>query len=309
MIHLDKNKILQLITPNKDLIECVARGSIDERKGVYHVPERLHIDHDHGTLLVMPSISPSFSCTKVVQVNKVKNPSLVEGIITLSDAENGRVLMTLDAPIITNLRTGAIGALGLKLSTDKSIDSIGVIGSGEQAFWQVVFAKVVRKIDSVFIYSRNADNVQAIQQRLHQKFPELIIVPCKSPEEVYGHPSAIYLCTNALKPVLPNSISYHNKSLISIGSFTKEMQEIPDSAFANDVQIIIDSHSALKEVGDIINPIKKGLIQEDQIRVLGDVLQEKEFGNKCRLFKSVGQAAFDLALSVYIYKEYKRNTL
>lgn len=303
MIHFNKEAVLDLVPINDDLIDCVRQGAVAERNGDYEIPERMHLDHEHGTLLVMPSISSNYSSTKIVQVNKIKNPNLVEGVITLFDARNGQALATMDAPIVTNLRTGAVGALGLSLCSSSSIHSIGMIGSGEQAFWQIVCACIGRSIETVYLFSRTLSKMQFLKKRLLDKFPDLIIEICNSEAEVVIKTSVIYTCTTSNVPVLPEDFNYSEKVLISIGSFKPTMQELPDSAFRNGVQLIIDSVTALKEVGDLVNPLKKGFIVSEQVHVLGDVLKYDN-GAKFKIFKSVGQAAFDLALSVYIYQAY-----
>ena len=59
------------------------------------------------------------------------------------------------------------------------------------------------------------------------------------------------------------------------------------------------------ESGDLSQPLKEGLISENQIQLLSKVLTNKAEAdyNKTIIFKSVGMALFDITVSSYIYHE------
>ena len=80
------------------------------------------------------------------------------------------------------------------------------------------------------------------------------------------------------------------------------MQEIPDVVFEKIESLYCDTLHAKLETGDLINPLQKGLLQEDQIRTLGQLIKSNtslEEGLSC--FKSVGMALFDLTVSKALY--------
>jgi ornithine cyclodeaminase/alanine dehydrogenase-like protein (mu-crystallin family) len=81
------------------------------------------------------------------------------------------------------------------------------------------------------------------------------------------------------------------------------MQELPDAVYQQAHQLIIDTPTALQEVGDVINVLDKCLIGKDQIITLGSLLMNAASYQEgsSSVFKSVGMAAFDLALAEAVY--------
>ena len=86
------------------------------------------------------------------------------------------------------------------------------------------------------------------------------------------------------------------KHFISIGSFTPSMQELPDAVYELAGHVVIDAEAAQHEVGDVINPLAKGLIQPSSVHELGHVIRgDRKIDTTCTtVFKSVGMALFDL---------------
>jgi len=82
------------------------------------------------------------------------------------------------------------------------------------------------------------------------------------------------------------------------------MQELPDLVYKEADALIIDADTAITEVGDVINTIQNNWIPASSIYTLADILNDKvdiqDYKNI--VFKSVGMAAFDLALVIASYE-------
>ena len=65
-----------------------------------------------------------------------------------------------------------------------------------------------------------------------------------------------------------------------------------------------DTDHALEESGDLITPLKNNWIKKEQISTLGKLItgKIKKQKNEITIFKSVGSALFDVALSQIIYQ-------
>src|SRR5262249_17540047 len=87
-----------------------------------------------------------------------------------------------------------------------------------------------------------------------------------------------------------------NKHLVSIGSFKPSMQELPDAAYLLTQNVVIDSDAAKTEVGDLIGPLSRQLVREQDVVHLADLVTSKRFIDTSRttVFKSVGNALYDL---------------
>lgn len=308
MLIFYAEKIESVLTPAA-IIEAVREGIGKHTSGVYQVPKRTHIENGNITQLMMPAGGVKYACMKrisVVPENARQGLPTIRGTLLLEDAGSGMPLAAMDAPMITALRTAAIGALGLDLISSNSLDTIGVIGLGVQGLWQTIFACSVRELKKVCCYSRTRSKFDHYKSQLLNKCPDLEIEWCESAEEVVESSNVIYTCTTSTVPVISdNEVLVKNKAFISVGSFRKDMQELPNVVYQQADLLILDTLTAKEEVGDVINALDQGLINEDQIISLGDALEgTKRIGTaQSPVFKSVGMAAFDLALAAAIYEK------
>ena len=301
---------LETSTSLKTIIDWVKAGIIQYERGEYDVPTRMHLDQPGLTYLLMPAIGPEYFCTKLVAVvpeNRQKGIPLINGTGILHRRDTGEAVAQMDAPMVTALRTAAVGVIGLELISEANTSSIGVIGCGVQGIWQSIFAPAVRPVQHIYCYTRSAHQFEAYQQKVLAKHPELQLHWCDSPEEVVRQSPVIYACTTSSTPVFANDADLiKSKQFISVGSFRKDMQELPDIVYQRAEQMIIDSPAAREEVGDVINTIQNGWLDARNVIDLGKILvaPERLTTSTPKVFKSVGMAAFDLALAENIYKAY-----
>ena len=90
-----------------------------------------------------------------------------------------------------------------------------------------------------------------------------------------------------------------------VGSFTTEMREV-DATLVERARVIVDhKEAALEEAGDIVGPIRDGLISEDVIAgEIGDIVLGRIAGRtepeEITYFKSVGNAVQDVAVAARV---------
>lgn len=312
MIQLNALEVEQVLTP-EEIIVSIKKGLIAELRGECYVPQRMHIDKGEETHLLMPAFGKKYNCTKLVSViprNSQVNLPVINGVVVLNNALNGLPVAIMDAPMITALRTGAVGAIGLEIISESDIENIGVIGCGVQGIWQTIFAAVLRNVKNVYCYSRSKDKYSDYQQKVIQYCPDIKITICDSPNNVVAKSQVIYTCTNSNNSVFDNNLDLiTGKRFISIGSFKKDMQELPDCVYQTAHGLILDTESAKHEVGDVINALSKKLIKEDKVYTLQSMLAKNlRYSEKePMVFKSVGSALFDLALASSIYEKVSAN--
>jgi alanine dehydrogenase len=112
--------------------------------------------------------------------------------------------------------------------------------------------------------------------------------------------SADIICTatTSQTPVFSDADLKAGVHISAIGSYTPDMQEIPQETIRRG-RVVVDSRSAaLAESGDLILPIRAGLFGEDHIHAeLGEIVLGKRSGrqsvDEVTYFKSVGVAVQD----------------
>lgn len=309
MHHLSSKYLKEVFSP-MEVINIVRQGIIHYAEGSYNVPDRMHIKRGRSTNLIMPAFGEKYYCTKIVSVdphNHIKKRPVISGIVVLNDSDSGEVLITMDAPMITALRTAAVGSIGLDMICG-DVNKLGIIGLGVQGFWQSIFAISMREMTEIYCYTRNKEKFISYQDELNKWHPNVNIKWCPTAEMVVQHAQVIITCTTSSDPVFDtNGLDLQSKRFISVGSFSKHMQELPKDVYQNADALIIDSEAAKTEVGDVMNAMSNDWVDHSNIHALSDVLSGKESIAEYRniVFKSVGMAAFDLALAVAVYEKYK----
>lgn len=311
---LSKQHIQKLVDYD-ELTQALVQSLADLETGKITMPPRMHAQFGQNTLLLMPCSDAEFFCTKLVSVfpeNTKKELPSIYGTVVLNDGETGKPLAVLEGSLLTGLRTGAVGRIGIRYSTPKTATSIGLVGTGAQGYFQLLFACRERALKKIHLYNPDVKTANAFRQRLLQALPDIDISISGSTQELVEQSSIIITATNSRTPVLPDQEElYTNKHIIAVGSYTPDMQEIPDAVFKQAKQIIVDSVHASHESGDVINPLKMGFIKADQVIPISKIITEKASINTkaTTIFKSVGMALFDLAAAKYVYQKAIENNI
>ena len=113
--------------------------------------------------------------------------------------------------------------------------------------------------------------------------------------------------TASTSPIVQGEWLAPGSHLDLIGGFTPEMREADDEAVRR-ASIFVDSRwFTIKEVGDLTQPIEKGIISESDVRAdLYELCDGSHIGRRCEeeitFFKSGGGAHLDLMAAQYILK-------
>jgi ornithine cyclodeaminase/alanine dehydrogenase-like protein (mu-crystallin family) len=273
------------------------------------IPQRMHIDHGKDTFLLMPCITSEYWMTKLVSFcpnnGHLRLPSIY-GTVILNSSSTGEPLAVMDGSKLTVLRTAAVSAVGIKYLAPKNARSLGVVGTGVQAIEQAKFACSVREIDKIYIFDLSDNSLRNFQERFEPYFPGVRVTISKNAESVCANSEIIITATNSLDPVFPDvKYLFEGKTFIGIGSYKPDCREYPDTFFSNLDQIFVDSIHGLKESGDLIYPLKYGIISSDYIHSLGSLVNGDTSLSDAptRFFKTVGNAIFDLYGAKLVYEK------
>ena len=312
MIALNAAQVLSLLEPAEAvaLVESAARAALEGRDCV--VPKRQHIQWPGGTLLTMPAIGAGAMAVKLVSVvpgNAARALPVTNGLLILSDAGTGLPLAMLDAAALTAMRTGAVGALGVKYLTPDDVTSIGVVGTGVQGAWQAIAACAVRPIARVFALKRSAASWTAFAARLAERAPQVTLVPCVSVAELLSRTTVIVTATTSIEPVLPDDASLlEGRHFIAVGSYERHMRELPADVFRLAGHLVLDSEFARHEVGEAVYPVEHGILAPADVFPIGELLAGRRTLSATRTtaYKSAGMALYDLYVARAVYEAARR---
>jgi ornithine cyclodeaminase/alanine dehydrogenase-like protein (mu-crystallin family) len=294
--------------PMNEAIEAmkIAYASLSNGSAVVPLRTRLPIPNSEALSLFMPAFVNSQEgdalAIKVVSIfptNPARGLAYIQAAVLVFDSETGRAIALLEGSSLTAIRTGAAGGAAIDLLARKDSKVAAVFGAGVQARTQLEAACTARQIDTVFIYARSTEKVQALVAEIKNKgFVTQDIRVAQSPKEAIEQADIICTATTSSKPVFEDADVRPGTHISAVGSYTPEMQEVPAETLQR-AKIFVDSRSAaLEEAGELIQPIRAGLFDETHIYgelgevVLGE-LPGRESDDEITYFKSVGIAVQD----------------
>ena len=315
MLALSATDVLRLLTPAETvaLVESAARAAAGSADWV--VPQRQHVKWAEGTLLMMPAIGAGAMAVKLVSVvpgNAARKLPVTNGLLVLSDSGTGLALAIMDAAAVTAMRTGAVGALGLKYLTPAGASSVGIVGAGVQGAWQAISACAVRPIRTVYAVRRSAAAFERFRATLAARAPGVTVVACESAGELLARTDVIVTATTSAEPVLPDEPQrLSGKHFIAVGSYERHMCELPDAVFRLAGHLVLDSEFARHEVGEAVRPVARGILSAADLFTIGELIcgaRTIEVAGTTA-YKSAGMALYDLYVAQALYEAARRRSI
>lgn len=294
------------------LIDAIAdafRANIAAPLRHHHAMRREGVE---ATLLLMPAwtgtVAESFIGTKIVTVfpaNPIRGRASVNGTYLLMKGESGEPLAAIDARLFTLWRTAASSALAARFLAREDAENLLMVGAGALAPYLIRGHVSVRPIRKVVIWNRTRERAEALaaefsSQRFDAKAADDL--------EAAMHAADIVSCaTLSSTPLVRGSWLQPGMHLDLVGGFKPTMREADDKTLRR-ARIYVDTRAgALKEAGDIVDPLRRGVIREQDIQ--GDLfdlcrgrVKGRENASEITLFKSVGTAIEDLATAMLIWR-------
>jgi len=205
-----------------------------------------------------------------------------QGIIALLRATTGEPLAFMDGRLITEMRTAAVTAVATKYLATADAKVLAILGSGVQARAHFAALSVVRKFDSVRVWSRNASNAQALAEEIGGN--------AMSAEDAVRDADVVVTVTHSSKPILRGSWLKSGALVNAVGAVGANNREVDEDVMKG--AVIVDSREAAKvEAGEIL--MSGATVYAE----LGEIVA----GTKAKptservVFKSLGLAVEDLA--------------
>jgi alanine dehydrogenase len=262
-----------------------------------------------ATLLVMPAWQENrYIGVKIVSVfpgNGTKDLPSVMGSYVLISARTGEPLATIDGRMLTLRRTAAASALAAKYLARADANRLLMIGTGALAPHLIRAHATVRPIREVVIWGRTPEKAATLARILHSRY--LKVSATTDLEAAVRGADVISCATLSREPLIRGEWLKQGQHVDLVGGFTPEMREADDTAIER-ARIYVDTPVALKEAGDIVQPLQSGLLVEKMIA--GDLAElaqgrchGRSFYNQITLFKSVGTAIEDLAAAMLLFEQ------
>ena len=255
-----------------------------------------------GTLLLMPAWQTGRHLgVKVVTVfpdNSRKSLPAVMGNYFLLDGTTGEPLALIDGQALTARRTGAASALAADYLARRDAARLLMVGTGALAPHLIGAHAAMRPIAEIVIWGRTPAKAEALAKAVSK--PGIRARATTDLEAAVAEADIVSCATMTREPLIHGAWLRPGQHLDLVGAYTPEMREADDEAVRR-ARVFVDTREgALKEAGDLVQPIATGIIGEDDIE--GDLFEltrgtasGRGGDEEITFFKSVGTALEDLA--------------
>jgi alanine dehydrogenase len=251
-------------------------------------------------LLLMPAWDGVSLGVKIVTVfpgNPARGVPSVAALYVLMDGVTGHPVALVDGEALTLRRTGAASALASSMLSRKDASHLVLVGTGALAPYMAEAHCAVRPIERISVWGRTPAHVQrTVDTLIAQGLPARA---ASSLQGALADADIVTCATTAREPLVRGADVRDGTHVDLVGAFTPEMRESDDALVAR-ASLFVDTFAgALKEGGDLVQPMSRGVIARESIRAeLADLVTGAHPGRRTRdevtLFKSVGTGVEDL---------------
>ena len=283
----------------KEVNRAIETAFADHARGVVQMPPKVYITLPEGDFRTMPAYLPSLSLAGVKVVNvHPGNPAhglpTVMALTIILDIATGAPVAILNATKLTDMRTGAAGAVAAKYLSPKNEIVLGLIGTGRQA--EAQYRAISQELDicGIKCWSRNSLHAEKFVQKITdhdaRSFPVEKACDC----------DLLVTTTPSRAPVVSSEWVREGIHINAIGADAPGKQEL-DPLLLKRGLVFVDDFSQAVHSGEINVPISRGIFTPEEIAgTLGEVvigMKKRKSADQITIFDSTGLAIQDLAIA------------
>lgn len=263
---------------------------------------RVRLRAPKGLLQVMPAVVPEVAAMGLKAYTVVERRARF--VVFLFSADTGELIGILEADRLGQVRTGAASGVATKYLARPDADVVGCYGTGYQAETQLEAICAVRKARRIQVYGRDPERRQRFARSAEERLG-VPVVAVERPEDASRGALILVTITNSKTPVLNGDWIESGAHINAAGSNALERAELDVEAIRRAALVVADSREQAQiECGDLLEPVKQGVIAWDQVVELGEIVAGKHGGRPApeaiTIFESQGLAIEDVAVGVRV---------
>mgnify|MGYP001766135642 CR=1 FL=1 len=316
MRTIDAATIDRVLT-RADLIAALRSGfGEDVVTPVRHHHPMVRAGEPDAMLLLMPAWSDTATAVaddavlgvklvSVVPGNAARALPSVIGAYVLMSGVTGEPLAVLDGTRLTLWRTAAASALAAEYLARTDASHLVMIGAGALAEHLIEAHTAVRPIRRVSIWNRTPAKAAALAA--HFAGRSFAAVAVDDLDAALAEADVVSAATMSTTPIVHGAALRPGTHVDLVGGYTPAMREADDAAIAR-ARVYVDTRAgALKEAGDLTQPLAGGVLTpEAVVGDLADLCRGRVAGRsspaEITLFKSVGTALEDLVAARLVWR-------
>ena len=228
------------------------------------------------------------------------------GLLILYETDCGKPLAIMDGSVITAKRTSAATAVATDKLARRYVDTLTIMGGGEQAESHLLSILEIRKISHVYIWCRSQERADQFVEKYKNSI-EANIEAISEAEKAVRRADIVCTVTSSPTPVLKGKWVQPGTHINLVGSSIPENSEADSDLVIKSRYFVDYRQSTLAQAGEYLLAVRQGLIDETHIVAeIGEVIAKTSDGRKTddeiTVYKSLGVIAQDLICASAIYK-------
>lgn len=274
----------------------------------HHTVQRADGDATHLLMPAWAAGAGGFLGVKIVNVfpgNGARGLPSVMGTYVLMNGDTGATLAVIDGTRLTLWRTAATSALAARYLAKPDASTHLMVGAGALSPFFLKAHRAVRPITRSILWNKTRANAEKVAASLAAE--GITVEVADDLETAVRDADIISTATLSKEPLVRGAWLKPGAHLDLVGAFTPEMRETDDDCVLRS-RIFVDTRGgALKEGGDLVQPIKARLITPEVVEADLFDLARGAFtltraAGDITLYKSTGGAVFDLATAALVAK-------
>lgn len=310
ILWLSEEDVMQLLTID-DTIAAVEGAFKDHGWAKTQMPPKsyLYFQKYSGDLRSMPAYLEGLDIAgvKIVNVHPGNNSfglPTVMALVVLNSPKTGAPEAVMGGTYLTNIRTGAAGAIAARALARPESRVVGMVGAGAQARTQLLALSRLFNIEKVIVSNRSIESSTAFVKDA-KTFLECDYHPTTDRQETCDC-DILITTTPVRSPVVKEAWVKPGTHINAIGADAKGKQEL-ESSLTRKAKVVVDDLAQAVHSGEVNVPISEGVLRPEEIYAeLGEVLVGKKPGRtsdeEITIFDSTGLAIQDVATGAVVYR-------
>jgi alanine dehydrogenase len=309
---LQRTDVAQLLTL-EECIEAVEKVFRLLGEGKVPAPGILGVDAPRGGLHVKAGLLPGERSYLVAKLNtnfpgnayQFGLPT-IQGVIVISDAEDGCPLAVIDSIDITIKRTAAASAVAAKYLARPDSSIATICGCGNQGHAQLRALHAVLPLDKIYAFDQDEQVAKNLVAELAHEL-QLEVEVVRDLHCAIRKSDVCVTCTPAREFFVQKADVSRGTFIAAVGADSEHKQEIDPELMAS-CKVIADSLEQCSAIGDLHHAISRGLMQKENVYAeLAEVVSGQKRGrtsdDEIIVFDSTGVAIEDAVAATAVYEK------
>lgn len=230
------------------------------------------------------------------------------GLMFLINATNGQPEAVMhDNGYLTDVRTAAAGGVAAKYLAKESLETVGVIGAGAQARYQLEALQQVRNFSKVRVFSKTAKRLKEFKVEVEQNLGVNVEI-VETAEAAVRESDLLITATPATSPLIQKDWIPKGLHITAMGSDAGHKQELDPTIFSIADIAVCDVVRQCVEFGELRGAMEEGVLPNtENIIELGDIIAAgktlRTSDEQITLVDLTGTGAQDTKIALYAFKK------